>query len=138
MSSKARLGEIRSRIGELDRQLVRALEDRAKLSKEIRSLVEPTGMPPEADRDALRFIDEQPEGELSKDALRAIFAQVASSSRAIERPVRVAYLGPQGWFCHQMAKLHFGASAALTECGTVADALEEVRRQRTSFCTFPF
>jgi chorismate mutase/prephenate dehydratase len=37
-----------------------------------------------------------------------------------------------------MAKLHFGASAALQDCATVADALEEVRRQRATYCTFPF
>jgi chorismate mutase / prephenate dehydratase len=138
MDSKARLTEIRAHIGELDKQLARVLEERAKLSKEIRALVEPTGLAAEPERDALKFIDEQPEGELPKEALRAIFAQVASASRAIERPVRVAYVGPEGGFGHQMARMHFGAGAALTECGTVADALEEVRRQRATFCAFAF
>lgn len=137
MHSKARLTEIRVHIGELDRQLVRVLEERAKLSKEIRALVEPTGLAAEPERDGLRFIDDQPEGELPKEALRAIFAQVASASRAIERPVRVAYVGPEGGFGHQMARVHFGAGA-LIECGTVGDALEEVRRQRATFCTFAF
>ncbi len=138
MSPPARLTEIRGLMGQLDRRLAEVLQERAKLSREIRSLVEPSGLPPDADRDALKVVDEQPEGELSKDALRAIFAQVIATSRAIERPARVAYLGPEGGFSHQMAKLHFGASAVLQDCATVADALEEVRRQRASFCTFPF
>ncbi|HVW28922.1 MAG TPA: prephenate dehydratase domain-containing protein [Polyangiaceae bacterium] len=138
MSPPARLGEIRGLMAQLDRKLVELLQERAKLSREIRSLVEPTGAPPETDRDALKAVDEQPEGDLPKEALRAIFAQVIATSRAIERPTRVAYLGPEGGFSHQMAKLHFGASAVLQECATVADALEEVQRQRATYCTFPF
>jgi len=138
MSPPARLSEIRGLMGQLDRRLVELLQERAKLSREVRSLVEPTGVPPDADRDVMRVVDEQPEGDISKEALHAIFAQVVATSRSIERPTRVAYLGPEGSFCHQMAKLHFGASAALQDCATVADALEEVRRQRATYCTFPF
>jgi chorismate mutase/prephenate dehydratase len=138
MSPPARLSEIRGLMGQLDRKLVELLQERAKLSREVRGLVEPTGTLPDADRDVLKALDDQPEGDLPKEALRTIFAQVVASSRAIERPIRVAYLGPEGGFCHQMAKLHFGASAALQDCGTVADALEEVRRQRATYCTFPF
>jgi chorismate mutase/prephenate dehydratase len=68
----------------------------------------------------------------------AIFAQIAATTRAIARPLKVAYLGPEGGFCHQMAKVQFGAGASLVGCATVSDALEEVRRQRASLCTFPF
>jgi chorismate mutase/prephenate dehydratase len=138
MSPPARLGEIRGLMGQLDRKLVELLQERAKLSREVRGLVEPTGALPDAERDILKGLDEQPEGDLPKEALRTIFAQVIATSRAIERPTRVAYLGPEGGFCHQMAKMHFGAGAALQDCATVADALEEVRRQRATYCTFPF
>jgi chorismate mutase/prephenate dehydratase len=137
MTDPARLNEIRGLMGLLDRKLADALQERAKLSREVRSLTEPGGLPPEA-RDAMKVVDELPDGELTKDTLRAIFAQVVSTSRAIERPTRVAYLGPEGGFCHQMAKVQFGPNVALLECMTVADALDEVQRQRASFCVFPF
>jgi chorismate mutase/prephenate dehydratase len=138
MESKTRLQEIRAHITELDLSLVRALEERAKLSKEVRGLLE-SGTPPfDPDKDAARLLEEQPEGDLPKEALKTLFAHISSTARSLERPVRVAYLGPEGGFCHQMAKVHFGAAATLVECATVADALEEVRRQRVSFCTFPF
>src|SRR6201995_4043165 len=127
MSNPARLNEIRGLMGQLDRKLAEVLQERAKLSREVRSITEPSGLPPEA-RDAMKVVEELPEGELPKDALRAIFAQVVATSRAIERPTRVAYLGPEGGFCHQMAKLQFGPSVALQDCMTVADALEEVQR----------
>jgi len=135
MDPKVRLNELRSKMVTLDRQLARALEERSKLTREIQSL----GDHPDVEREQLkRFVEEQPEGELTKEALRTIFEQINSATRAAARPARVAYLGPEGGFCHQMAKLHFGAGAILIECATVADALEEVRRQRAAFCTFPF
>src|SRR5690349_20836621 len=138
MDPKSRLAEIRASIAGLDRDLAKTLMERAKLSKEIRALFEPAGPPAEADRDFLRVIDEVPEGDLPKDALRAIMTEVAATGRAIERPVRVAYFGQEGGFCYQMVRAHFGVAAALTECATVADALEEVQRQRATFCAFPF
>ncbi|HVU03645.1 MAG TPA: prephenate dehydratase domain-containing protein [Polyangiaceae bacterium] len=137
MASEDRVREIRNAIAALDERLASALEERAKLSREIRSLAE-AGTPVEPERDASAVVDRAAPGELPKDALRSIFAQIQSTARSIERPLRVAYLGPQGNFCYQMAKLHFGAAATLVECGTIADALEEVQRQRAAFCTFPF
>jgi len=137
MEPKARLNEIRSQLAALDRQITQALEERARLSKETRSLAEPGALQSE-DRELLRMIEERPEGDMPREALRTIFAEISSASRALARPMRVAYLGPEGGFCHQMAKLHFGAGAALVACATVSDTIEEVRRQRASFCTFPF
>jgi chorismate mutase / prephenate dehydratase len=138
MDPKSRLAQIRASIAGLDRDLAKTLMERAKLSKEIRALFEPAGPPAETDRDFLRVIEEVPEGDLPKDALRAIMTEVAATGRAIERPVRVAYFGQEGGFCYQMVRTHFGVTAALTECATVADALEEVQRQRATFCAFPF
>lgn len=138
MDSKDKLAEVRAKIAALDRELARALMERAKLSKEIRSLFEPGGPPVDVDRDELRIADEFPEGDLPRDALRSFLTEVAATGRAIEKPVRVAYFGQEGGFCHQMVRTHFGMTAALTECGSVADALEEVQRQRATFCAFPF
>lgn len=138
MDPKERLAEVRAQIASLDRELVRTLTARAKLSREVRALFEPGGAPPEMDRDYLKIVDELPDGDLPKDAVRAILAEVAATGRAIERPVRIAYFGQEGGFCHQMVRANYGLTAALTECATVADALEEVQRQRATFCAFPF
>jgi len=137
MDAKARLAEVRSKMAELDRGLARLLDERAGLSKEIRGL-EQGGGAIEAEREPLKWIEALPEGALPKEALRGLFAQIASTARSLERPLRVAYVGAEGGFCHQMARSHFGLAATFVECATVADALEEVLRQRVAFCTFPF
>src|SRR5262245_32300804 len=114
MDPKSRLAQIRASISGLDRDLAKTLMERAKLSKEIRALFEPAGPPAETDRDFLRVIEELPDGDLPKEALRAIMTEVAATGRAIERPVRVAYFGQVGGFCHQMVRTHFGVTASLT------------------------
>ena len=138
MDPKTRLHEIRSAIAELDNKVAAVLEERAKLSREVRGLAEAAGPLVELERDGLKIPAGPSDAELPAEALRTIFAQIHSTARAIERPVRVAYVGAEGGFGQQMAKTHFGASATLIECATVPIALEEVRRQRASFCTFPF
>lgn len=137
MDPNARLLEIRARMAEVDADVAKLLEERATLSKEVRGMG-PSATLSEGEKDFGRFIDSLPEGALSKDALRAFFAQITSTARSIERPLRVAYAGTEGGFCHQMTKAHFGLGAAFVECATVTDALEEVRRERAAFCTFPF
>jgi chorismate mutase/prephenate dehydratase len=138
MDPKTRLHDIRSAIAALDATLVAALEERAKLSREVRALAETAGALPEVEREGPKFPVPHGDAELPAGALRTIFAQIHSTARSIERPVRVAYVGAEGGFGQQMAKAHFGATATLIACATVPMALEEVQRQRASFCTFPF
>src|SRR5690606_40056093 len=68
----------------------------------------------------------------------AIFKQIRAEARSIEQPVRVAYIGPEGGFGHQLAKKHFGAGSVLTECLTVVEALDEVARGRAVYAAFPW
>jgi chorismate mutase/prephenate dehydratase len=63
---------------------------------------------------------------------------VAAAGRALERPTTVAYVGPEGGFCHHMVRSHFGGGTTLVECVTVADVLQEVLRKRAVYGTFPF
>jgi chorismate mutase/prephenate dehydratase len=137
MEPEDRVRQIRAAMGELDDKLVAALQERAKLSKEIRGLVE-AGLNVEPDRDAQAAVERAPPGELSREALQTLLSPVQSTARALERPLRVAYLGPEGNFCYHATKAHFGATATLVECPTVRAALEEVQRQRAVFCIFPF
>src|SRR5512143_3105514 len=105
MDSDPRLREIRSRMVEVDRDLAKLLDERAELSKEVRALGPSASVDPE--RDVAKWLDSLPEGALPKDALRAMFAQITATARSIERPLRVAYAGTEGGFCHQMTKAHF-------------------------------
>lgn len=137
--TRREIAELREAIQSVDRTLLTQLEERARLSRKVRALLEggPTSI--DVDENAwLRSLEASASGTLSLESLRAIFRQIRAEARSIEQPVRVAYLGPEGGFGYHMAKSHFGAGATLTECTTVADSLDEVARGRAVYATFPW
>jgi chorismate mutase/prephenate dehydratase len=137
--TKRAIAELREAITNVDRNLLASLEERARLSRKIHALTE--GGPGTIDVDEnvwLRALEEHATGALSSEGLRAIFRQVRAEARGIEQPVRVAYIGPEGAFGYHLAKSNFGAGAALTECATVLEALDEVVRGRAVYAAFPW
>ncbi len=137
--TKRELAELREAIQELDQNLLVALDQRAKLSRKVRSLTEGATATVDVDEaDWLKSLEAKGSGALPSSSLRAIFKQIRAEARSIEQPVRVAYIGPEGGFGYQLAKNHFGSAAALTECPTVVEALDEVARARAVYAAFPW
>lgn len=138
MEQRRSTAELRTEIARLDREILERLEARARASKEIRARVESDPSPDATDREALAALSSAASGDLSPEALHAIFSTIRASARAIEQSPRVAYLGPEGGFCHVLARAHFGAGGAFTESPSVREALEEVARGRAACAVFPF
>lgn len=140
MSSDSRrsTAELRTEIARLDREILEKLEARARASKDIRTRSETEPPSDGTDRDALSALGTHASGDLPADALHAIFGAIRASARAIEQAPRVAYLGPEGGFCHVLSRAHFGAGGSFVECGSVREALEEVSRGRAACAVFPF
>lgn len=139
MASRHELEEIRAQMDELDRGLLQLLEQRARLSRRVHGLAEGATAPGRADDiEWLRSIEAAASGELPVEEVRAIFRRIRAAGRALEEPVRVAYLGPEGAFCHATARAHFGASGQYSECASVPELLDEVVRGRAVYAVFPF
>jgi chorismate mutase / prephenate dehydratase len=136
---KHELDEIRAEIDELDRKLLERLQDRARLSRKIHALTEGGVTPTDVnERDWLGSLERDASGELPSDDLRTIFRLIRASARGLEQPTRVAYLGPEGGFCHLTARQHYGPSGVYSESVTVAEALDEVSRGRAVYAVFPY
>src|SRR5690625_5828371 len=54
---------------------------------------------------------EQNKGPLSDEEMARLFREIMSACLALEQPVKVAFLGPEGTFTQQAALKHFGHSA---------------------------
>jgi chorismate mutase / prephenate dehydratase len=130
--------ELRTEIARLDREILERLEARARASKEIRSRAESEPAPDTTDHDALAALGTAASGDLPSASLYAIFSAIRASARALEQAPRVAYLGPEGGFCHVLGRAHFGAGGSFIECPSVREALEEVARGRAACAVFPF
>jgi chorismate mutase/prephenate dehydratase len=138
MDPRRSTAELRTEIARLDREILERLEARARASKEIRVRAESDPSPDATDREALAALTSAASGDLPAESLQAIFSTIRASARALEQSPRVAYLGPEGGFCHVLARAHFGVGGAFTECPSVREALEEVARGRAACAVFPF
>ncbi len=130
--------ELRKEIARLDREILERLEARARASKEIRARSESEPSTEGTEREALEALRQVASGDLPNEALNSIFGAIRSSGRGLEQAPRVAYLGPEGGFCHVLSRAHFGSSSAFSECPSVPEALEEVLRGRAAYAVFPF
>jgi chorismate mutase / prephenate dehydratase len=138
--SRQQLEELRARLRRSDSKLVQELAERFRISQEIHTALESGGAVPVdgTDRELLDRVEAEAEGALPSGAARAIFSQIAAAARQVERPARVAYVGPEGHFCHRMALGTFGPGAVLVESHTVQDAIDQVRRDRATYAVFAF
>ena len=76
-------------------------------------------------------------GPLAADTVRAVFRELISGTRALQTPIRVAYLGPEFTFSHLAAIERFGQSAELVPVSTIAAVFEEVERRQAQFGVVP-
>ena len=123
----------------LDRDLVKVLNDRAKLVKKLAAVSEnrETPVPSGVDDETLQRAAEANKGPLSEETVRAVFREVISGGRALVRPVRVAYLGPQYSYSHLATTSRFGSSADLAAVATIAAVFEELNRGHADFGVVP-
>lgn len=127
------LEEIRARIDEIDSRLLRLLGGRARLARAVGEVKRGDGdavYQPGRERAVIeRMIGANP-GPLSGPQVARIFTEIISACRALERPLRVAYLGPEHTYTHAAALGRFGASATLVaepSSGAVFSALDNGR-----------
>ena len=135
---KREIEEQLAEIAKLDAQLLVTLEKRAKASRKIGEARKGHHASlPLGDRAAIHALVARSTGELPSDALREIFREVFSACLALELPVKVAYLAPEGGAAHAAARGRFGASPNLVAVESTVLALEEVARDRVEFAVVP-
>lgn len=124
------LEELRSAIDGVDAEVLDALNRRAFLSLEVGKLKAGQGAPvfrPEREAALLDKLTHENNGPMPNEHLLAIYREIISSSRFMQKPQRVAYLGPEGTFS-QMAGQEFLGQAnefvPLNSLGAVFDAVQ--------------
>ncbi|OPL11649.1 MAG: hypothetical protein AVO39_04855 [delta proteobacterium MLS_D] len=134
------LDELRSRLHEMDRRVVELLNERARLSIAVGEYKrsESIGIyDPAREERIIACIEEMNGGPLPNDALKAIYREIFSASRNLQKPFSVAYLGPEASFTHQAARRRFGTNTAMISQPTVFDVFEALQRGEASCGVVP-
>jgi chorismate mutase/prephenate dehydratase len=125
------LEELRKQINELDHKLVQLLNERARVVIEIGKLKNKTGKPiysPDREKQVFARIAKANQGPLPDKCLVAIWRELMSGSFALERPLRIGYLGPGGSFSHTAATLKFGQSVEYEPLADIISIFDEVSK----------
>jgi len=137
------LGEIRSRIDEIDAQLLELLNQRADLVHEVGLLKKRDGVSiyaPEREEKLLRSLielNERNKGRLPATSVRAIYREIMSASFALEKGLTIAYLGPVATWSHQAAREKFGASVEYAPQSSIAEVFNVVARGKADYGVVP-
>ena len=135
------LDELRTLIDSVDERLVGLLAERARLVVEVGRSKQGTGVSiyvPSRERAVIERAVARNPGPLGARTIEAVFREIMSGSFALERPLRVAALGPEGSFSHLAAVRHFGSSVEVAFVPTIGDVVVEVAAGRCDHGMVPY
>jgi chorismate mutase/prephenate dehydratase len=141
--ARRRLVELRARLDELDAEILGLLGERYRVVEDIVRVKQQSGdgvYVPARERaqiERLLRLNEASGSPLRPDALRAIFREILSASRAMQGVLTVAYLGPPGTYSEQAAREQFGSSTALRPVTSIPEVFRAVERGDANFGIVP-
>ncbi len=129
MTDSDPLAEIRKRIDEIDKSIQDLVSERASCAAQVAKVKQQQGETghfyrPEREAQVLRTVMQRNAGPLSDESIAGIFREIMAACLAHEKPLTVAFLGPEGTYTHSAAVKHFGS---LIEAKPV-ESIEEVFR----------
>src|SRR5882762_6978414 len=134
--SDSKLEGLRQRIDLLDAQLVELLNARARVVVEIGKLKQQSNAPiyaPDREKAVLDKVRSLNKGPLPDRCLEAVYRELMSGSFALERPLRIGFLGPMGTFSHAAAVRKFGSSVDYVPLYDISAVFEEVVRGHVDY-----
>jgi len=152
MSDERDLDAVRQDIDAIDAQIQSLLADRARCAQRVAEIklddvraARERGEPdsevefyrPEREAQVLRRIIERDAGPLEGPTVAHIFREIMSACLALERPLQVAYLGPEGTFTQAAALKHFGHAAICIPQVTIDTVFAEVESGNCNYGIVP-
>ncbi|WP_028535643.1 prephenate dehydratase [Paludibacterium yongneupense] len=136
--SEQLLKQHRDAIDALDAQVLDLLNQRALHARHIGE-IKGGGVVyrPEREAQVLRRIKSINPGPLPDEAVARLFREIMSECLALERPLSIAYLGPEGTFTQLAAIKHFGHAAHTVACATIDEAFRLVEARTLDYVVAP-
>lgn len=133
---------LRDRIDEIDATIARLISERAECALKVAAVKKATGADalyyrPEREAQVLRRAMERNQGPLTDEEMARLFREIMSACLALEEPVKVAYLGPEGTFTQQAALKHFGNSAQSRPLAAIDEVFREVEAGAVNYGVVP-
>lgn len=138
MSDTEKLKPHRDAIDNIDAQILHLMNQRASHAQAIGEL-KGTGVVyrPEREAEVLTRVQTNNKGPLPNEAVARLFREIMSECLAVERPLTITYLGPEGTFTQQAAIKHFGHAAKTYSCATIDECFRMVEARQADYVVAP-
>lgn len=136
------LKKLRAKIDAIDNEILQHFNQRAHYALEVAKIKDATSEAktfycPDREALVLRRIKALNQGPLTDEAVACLFRELMSSCLALEKPLAVAFLGPEGTFTQQATIKHFGQAVQSVPLISINDIFTAVENQRCQFGVVP-
>lgn len=140
------LQELRSCIDETDKKIADLISDRARYAQAVGTAKKASGdnaivyYRPEREAQVLRTVMERNKannGPLDDEEIARLFREIMSACLALEQPLKVAFLGPEGTFTQEAVVKHFGSSTTPVAMSAIDEVFREVESGAVNYGVVP-
>jgi chorismate mutase / prephenate dehydratase len=135
-----RIKTLRKEIDKIDSEIVRLINKRGKVTSRIGEIKKENTQPvyrPDRESQVYSKVTRENKGPLKNSCLKAVYREIMSGCLSLERPVKIAYLGPQLTFTHQAALKKFGSSLDYKPCDSISGVFDEVEKENADYGVVP-
>ncbi len=131
MSDDQQLKAIRDRINRLDERIQALISERAEAAQEVARIKLAANSQtefyrPEREAQVLKLVKARNRGPLDDEEMARLFREIMSACLALEQPMKIAFLGPEGTFTQAAALKHFGHSVRTQSLGSIPEVFRDV------------
>lgn len=131
---------MRKKIDRLDEDIVRLLNKRTELALQVGKHKVEKGSEiyaPDRESEVYYRLSQLAGKSLPADSLKSIYREIMSATLSLERPIKIAYLGPEATFTHLASLSKFGSSVQYTSCASISDVFVEVEKRQADYGVVP-
>lgn len=143
-NSSATLIKLRDEIDDIDQKIGDLISSRANCALQVAEVKQRESgdkeinfYRPEREAQVLRRAMERNQGPLKDEEFARLFREIMSACLALENPIKVAYLGPEGTYTQQAALKHFGKSAVAVSQSAIDEVFREVESGAVHYGVVP-
>ncbi|MEZ5567463.1 MAG: prephenate dehydratase [Halioglobus sp.] len=149
MADNRDLDQVRADIDAIDREIQALINRRAGCAQRVAEIKQAEAQArgesgeavvyyrPEREAQVLERVIERNAGPLDGVSMAHIFREIMSACLALEKPLQVAYLGPEGTFTQAAAIKHFGHAAICVPQGTIDAVFAQVESGECHYGVVP-
>lgn len=134
------LNIFREKIDMIDDEILTLLNKRMELVTQIGKAKQSSGgsiYRPEREKSILDRLKTSNDGRLNSTAIDAIYQEIFAVSRNLEMPEKIAFLGPEGSYTHQVAESRFGAMSSYIPLNSVEAVFHVLENKEAKYGVVP-